>query len=127
MSLHSVIVAVLLGLMVMLTLISAVGVMVMRDPLQRLHYVAPPATLGALLLTVAVFLDEPQKQAGLKTLLVTVVLSLMNAVVTHATARAVRIRELGRWTASSDQCIPIVGQNRYVGQDEDAPAGGPHG
>ncbi|MFY0576150.1 monovalent cation/H(+) antiporter subunit G [Cystobacter fuscus] len=124
MSVHGVVVAVLLGLAVGLVLICAVGVMVMRDPLQRLHYVSPPATLCAVLITVAVVLDQPQKQAWLKTLLVTGVLCLMNAVVTHATARAVRVREQGRWQASADERIPIVGQRRYVGQDDEEPSGG---
>lgn len=124
MSVHDVVVAVLLGLAVVLVLVCALGVMVMRDPLQRLHYVAPPATLSAVLITVAVVLDQSQKQAWFKTLLVTVVLCLMNAVVTHATARAVRIRDRGHWRASPDERIPIVGQERYVGQDEQQPPGG---
>lgn len=124
MSVHGVVVAVLLGLASVLVLLCAVGVMVMKDALQRLNYMSPPATLCAVLITVAVVLDQPQKQAWFKTMLVTLVLCLMNGVVTHATARAIRVRERGRWQAAADERIPIVGQQRYVGQDEEESSGG---
>lgn len=124
MSMHQWIVAVLLGLAVLLTLLCTVGVLVMKDPYQRLNYISPPTTLGALLITAAVFLDEPQKQAGLKTLLTTVVLIAMNGVITHATARAARIRELGRLRVEPSERIPLVGREGFVGQGEDSRPGG---
>jgi monovalent cation/proton antiporter MnhG/PhaG subunit len=123
MSVHQWIVAVLLGMAVLITLLSSVGVLVMKDVYQRLHYIGPPTTVGALLITLAVFLDEPQKQAGLKTLLTTVVLIAMNGVITHATARAARIRELGRLTVEPSERIPLVGQKGFVGQGEDSRPG----
>lgn len=89
----SVVVAILVGFAVAVDLASAVGLLVMRDPYQRLHYLAPPASIAAVLLTVALFLGEPDKQAALKMLVVTLLLSAVNGVVTHATARAQRIRE----------------------------------
>lgn len=124
MSVHSWIVALLLGGAVLITALSAVGVLVMKDAYQRLHYIGPPTTLGALLITVAVFLDEQQKQAGLKMLLITGVLIAINGVVTHATARAARIRELGRMTVDPSERIPLVGQGGFAGQGEDARPGG---
>jgi monovalent cation/proton antiporter MnhG/PhaG subunit len=124
MSVHQWIVALLLGLAVLIALLSSLGVLVMKDPYQRLHYIGPPTTVGAILITIAVFLDEPQKQAGLKTLLITVVLITMNGVITHATARAARIRKLGRLRVEPDERIPLVGQEGFVGQGEDSRPGG---
>jgi monovalent cation/proton antiporter MnhG/PhaG subunit len=93
----TVIVAVLLGLAVLVTVFSAVGVLVMRDPYQRLHFISPPASVSAVLVVVALLVYEPQKQAALKAFVVAFVLYFMNAVVTHATARAHFVRENGTW------------------------------
>lgn len=91
-----------------LTLVCAVGMAVMRDAYQRLHFISPPTAIAAPLVTVAVFLDEPQLQAGFKTLVISLLLFAINAVVTHATARAVRVHERGRWEASPEEHVPIV-------------------
>ena len=89
----SVVVALLVALAVAIDLVCAVGALAMRDPLQRLHYLAPAASLAPLLLAAALLLGEPDKQAGLKMLLLAVVLNVVNGVVTHQTARAHRIRD----------------------------------
>lgn len=92
-----VIVIVLLAVMVALTVFCSLGLFAMRTPYERLHFIAPPATVGSFLLTIAVFVAEPQIVAGLKTLLIALLLVFSNAVVSHAIARAIRIRELGGW------------------------------
>ncbi|HET9596336.1 MAG TPA: monovalent cation/H(+) antiporter subunit G [Anaeromyxobacteraceae bacterium] len=71
-----------------------IGVLVMRDPWQRLHFSAPPATLGAALLALAIALESGPR-AALKPLLVVLLLTVQNGVVTHALARAVWIRRCG--------------------------------
>jgi monovalent cation/proton antiporter MnhG/PhaG subunit len=89
----SIVVDILVGIAVTLNLLSAIGCMVMRDPYQRLHFVAPPSSLAPLLLTIALFIGEPDKLAGVKMLVLLVVVNAINGVVTHATARAARIRD----------------------------------
>ncbi len=101
---------VLAGAAAALTLVSAVGVAVMRDAYQKLHFIAPPAVLGGPALAVAVWLDAHSIQAGLKALLAVVLLNAMNGVVTHATARAAFVREHRRWPPSPDQGVPVVGR-----------------
>jgi monovalent cation/proton antiporter MnhG/PhaG subunit len=88
---------VLLGVAVAVSILSSIGIAAMRDPYQRLHFISPPATVSALCVTVAILLGEKQKQAGGKAALVAFVLYFMNAVVTHATARAHFVREKGSW------------------------------
>ncbi len=73
-----------------LTLVSSVGLSVMRDDYQRLHFIAPPATLGAAAFCLALWLGEPDRTFALKATLSLVRLMAANAVVTHATARALR-------------------------------------
>jgi multicomponent Na+:H+ antiporter subunit G len=79
--------AVLAAVAVLVTLTSAIGVWAMRDPYQRLHFLAPPATVGAALLALAIGLDGGPR-AAVKPALVLCLLAALNGVVSHATARA---------------------------------------
>ncbi len=83
--------------------LSAIGVLVMKDFYERLHYMAPPATIGVGCFTLGVIIDKHLSTAGIKALLIFVVLFLMNAVLTHATARAARVRGFGRWIPDATQ------------------------
>lgn len=94
---HTVVIDALLAMAVLVTIISVVGVLVMRDPYQKLHYLGPVATISALCIAAAVLLREGLNQAGVKALFVAAVLLLMNAVLSHATARMSRIRDSGAW------------------------------
>lgn len=93
----AVIASILLALSVFFAVIGAIGMWLMRDPYQRLHYITLPCSVSSGLLTVAVLLHDPQKQAAAKVALVALVLFLMNGVVTQATARAVWVRKEGCW------------------------------
>lgn len=84
---------ILVALACALNLASAVGALAMRDAYQRLHFLAPPASIAPLLLAVALFFGEHDKQPAVKMLVLTAVLNAVNGVVTHATARAHRVRD----------------------------------
>jgi monovalent cation/proton antiporter MnhG/PhaG subunit len=101
---------VLVGVAAAITLLCAIGVLVMRDAYQRLHYLSPPATVSAFLIVLAVALDGGGVAATIKVILVAVVLTLLNGVVSHACARAFFVREHGRWPPrDEEQPIPLVG------------------
>ena len=89
-------VAALLTLGVAVTWLSCLGVLLMRDPYDRLHYTAPASALAPVLIAAAVVVTEGLSAAGIKALLVAFVLLATNPVLGHATARAARIRERGR-------------------------------
>jgi monovalent cation/proton antiporter MnhG/PhaG subunit len=90
-------VAALLALGVAVTWLSCLGVLVMRDPYDRLHYTAPASALAPVLIAAAVVVEEGLSAAGIKAVLVALVLVGTNPVLGHATARAARIREYGQW------------------------------
>jgi len=92
-----VLVAVLLVVAVIAVLISCLGMLVMRDALDQLHFTAPAATIAPMAVAVAVLLEEPLSSAGIKAVIVAVLLIITTPVLSHATARAARIREHGRW------------------------------
>jgi monovalent cation/proton antiporter MnhG/PhaG subunit len=92
-------VAVLLTAGVGVELACCLGVLMMRDAFDKLHYTAPATTVGALAIALAVVVEESFSQAGIKALLVFLVLLVTNPVLTHATARAGRVRRYGGWRA----------------------------
>ena len=84
-------------------LFSAIGLLVMKGLNERLHYLAPPSTLTVFLIAAAIAVQEGFSQATAKAILSAVALALMNPVLTHATARAARIREYGHWVSRPEE------------------------
>ena len=103
MSARDLAVVALLVLGVGVTLLSCVGVLVMRNPYDRLHYTGPAAVLAPVAIAAAVVLEERLSAAGIKAVLVALVLVATNPVLGHATARAARIREFGEWTIREEE------------------------
>jgi multicomponent Na+:H+ antiporter subunit G len=99
-------VAVLLTLGVGVELVCCVGVLVMRDTYDKLHYTSPATTVGSLAIAAAVVVDQSLSQAGLKALLIFVVLLVSNPVLTHATARAARVHRLSAWRGEPEPPRP---------------------
>ena len=108
MSLHAILVDVFLLFTVLACWIGVAGMVRMREPIQAMHYLALPASIGAICLTVAVFLETGPGSTAFKTLLIALVLLAINSVVAHATARAFRTRELGHWQPRDGDPIEFV-------------------
>jgi multisubunit Na+/H+ antiporter MnhG subunit len=87
----------LLSAGVAIELIAVLGLSVMRDPFDRLHYVGL-AGYGALLVGLSVFVTHPFSLIGNKSLLTGVLLVALGPVVVHVTARSFRAgtRDNGR-------------------------------
>jgi multisubunit Na+/H+ antiporter MnhG subunit len=82
----------------LLEVLSVLGMCVMRDVYDRLHYVGL-AGFGALLIAIAIVVRESFSLIGDKSLLVGVVLVVGGPVMVQTTARSLLIRELGDWRA----------------------------
>jgi monovalent cation/proton antiporter MnhG/PhaG subunit len=103
MTLGDVVVAVLLAIGVAAQLTGVVGVVVARNVYDRLHFTGPASIFGPLALAAAIVLDEgPFSQAGLKSLLVALLVLGLNPILVHASARAAFVRERGRLTPLSE-------------------------
>ena len=98
---------ILLGLAVAICIICGIGILVMRDAYQRLHFPTPVVSLSALFITIAVFMQDSDAGSRTKMVLICIVTFLMNGVLSHATARAVRIRKVGHWPIGPDDNIPL--------------------
>jgi multisubunit Na+/H+ antiporter MnhG subunit len=80
----------------------------MQDEYQMMHFLAPPASVSVTLITIAIFLQQGHKPESFKALFIVMVLVAMNTVVTHATARAFRIRQVrDEWQPLEGQEVPL--------------------
>ena len=102
MSAHHVIATVLLAAGVLLELFSVLGVVVMRDVYDRLHYVGL-AGYGALLLGVSILVRESWSLIGDKALATGAVLVLIGPLLVHTTVRSFRTRDRGDWREGIDR------------------------
>lgn len=93
MDLTTIAAAVLVTVGVAVELACCVGVVVMRDVYDKLHFTGPATILGPLALAGAIVVQEGLNQAGIKALLVAALLVVANPVLTHATGRALYIRQ----------------------------------
>jgi multisubunit Na+/H+ antiporter MnhG subunit len=93
---------VLLGLAVAVVISASVGVLVMRDPYQKLHFVTPAALIAPVLVTLAVLVRMGLTENTGETCLALGFMVIAGPFLSHATVRAIRIREKGDWRPGRD-------------------------
>lgn len=87
----------LLAVAVASVLLTAAGLLARGSVYRRLHFLAPAATVGVVAVAAAIVWQEGLREAGVKAIVSGLVLFIMNPILTHATARAARVHERGRW------------------------------
>jgi multicomponent Na+:H+ antiporter subunit G len=90
---------ILLATGVVIELLSCVGLFVVEDAFDRLHYLAPACTLGPVFIGAAVVVANGISLPGNKAMLVALLIIATSPALTHATARAARVRGAGHLTA----------------------------
>lgn len=108
---------VLLALAVLTVAVSALGVAVSQNAYARLHYVTPAAVVAPVLVALAVFVTEGLDQNTGETVLALVFLVAAAPFLSHATIRAIRIREQGNW-----RDVKSPGRDSMAGQGESSGA-----
>jgi multisubunit Na+/H+ antiporter MnhG subunit len=87
-----------------LDVFAVLGLVVMRDALDRLHYVGL-AGYGALLVALSILVRESWSLIGDKALLTAAILVTVGPVLVHTTARSFRTREHGEWQAGIEDHV----------------------
>jgi multisubunit Na+/H+ antiporter MnhG subunit len=113
---RSIVTDVLLALAVLTVAASAVGVAIMPDAYSRIHYVAPAAVVAPVLVALAVFVTEGLDQNTGETVVALVFMIAAAPFLSHATIRAIRVREAGDWRGRS----PGAGADRTEDQQGDS-------
>jgi multicomponent Na+:H+ antiporter subunit G len=100
---REVVVDVLLALAVLTVAAAALGVAVMPDAYARLHYVTPAVVVAPVLVTLAIFVQEGLDENTGETVVALVFMLIAAPYLSHATIRAMRVRERGDWRQPGEQ------------------------
>jgi multicomponent Na+:H+ antiporter subunit G len=82
---------------VLIVLGASVGLLVMRDAYQKLHFVTPAALVAPFLVALAILVQMGVYENTGETFLALLFLVIAGPFVSHATIRAIRVREKGDW------------------------------
>ena len=105
-----------LGIAVLIVLGSSAGVLLMRGPCRKLHYVTPAALVAPLFVGLAILAQSGLTENTVDMCLALIFLGIAGPFLSHATMRAIRIRETGDWR-------PWAGERHAANGAERAPAG----
>lgn len=101
MNAQAIVADVLLGLAAVVVVSCSIGVYLMGDVYQRLHFVTPISILAPILVAVAVTVRQGYVEATGQSWLTVLIVVVAAPILSHATIRAARSREHGDWRASN--------------------------
>jgi len=107
-SMASIAVWILLGIGMLAFLLTAAGLLIIKDVYERIQFTYPAATIGVVAIAAAVVVEKSISQAGVKAILTGLVLFWANPALSSATAKAARVRRLGDWKPAPDEHIEVV-------------------
>jgi multisubunit Na+/H+ antiporter MnhG subunit len=93
----------LLALAVLTVAGAALGVLIMPDAYARLHFVTPAAVVAPVLVTLAIFVREGLDSSTGGTFIALVFMVAASPFLSHATIRAIRVRERGDWRQPAER------------------------
>jgi monovalent cation/proton antiporter MnhG/PhaG subunit len=111
-------IVVLLSLAVVLTLLSVLAMLRMRDPFQRMHYLSSPASLGAGFIALAIWIQQGLKPESFKAGIVVLLLMAMNSVVSHAAGRGFRVADVKEWNPEPGEEVPVQPTDRFIASEQ---------
>jgi multisubunit Na+/H+ antiporter MnhG subunit len=97
---------ILLGLAVVIVVGASVGVLVMRDAYQKLHFVTPAAVIAPALVALAILVQMGLYENTGESFLALAFLVIAGPFLSHATIRAIRVREKGDWRLNPPALAP---------------------
>lgn len=93
---------------------TSIGLLVARGYNDQIHYLAPGTVIGSVSVALAVTINEGFTQAGMKALLIIVLMVISNPVLSHAIARAGRIRRKHQLAPTKFEKIPFAKDEPWV-------------
>ena len=88
---------ILLALAVLIVVGASLGVLLMRDAYQKLHFVTPAALVAPLLVALAILAQVGAYENTGETFLALLFMMIAGPFLSHATMRAIRVRAKGDW------------------------------
>jgi multisubunit Na+/H+ antiporter MnhG subunit len=97
---------ILLGTAVLVVAGASVGVLVMRDASQKLHFVTPAALVAPALVALAILVQVGAYENAGESFLALLFMVISGPFLSHATIRAIRVREKGDWRPAKKAEVP---------------------
>jgi len=94
---RDIIAGILLGLASLLVVGASVGIAVMPGAYAKLHFVTPAALVAPILVALAIGVEAGLSENTGETLVALAFLVVAGPFLSHATIRAIRVREQGDW------------------------------
>lgn len=101
-------------------LVCCIGIVVANDTFDRLHFITPASTIGIGFISLAIILSKPLGSTTLKIALLFVITVVTSPILSHATARAARIRRFAEWRIYPEELADDDQRERRTGRDEEA-------
>jgi len=111
-SISEAVVGVLLAVGVLSFAFTSLGLLFSRDLYDQIHYLAPGSIVGSIAFVAAVLVHEGLSQSGAKAILIAILLLLSNPVLSHAMARAGRIRRNQQVDPKPNEHLPFAEERR---------------
>ena len=89
-------------------LLTSIGLLFTKDVYEQIQYTYPAATIGIVCIVAAIVVEKSVSQAGIKAILTGLVLFWANPALSHAIARAARVRRLGDWKPTPGEKMEVV-------------------
>lgn len=86
---------------------TSLGLLLNDDLFDQIHFLAPASLVGAVAIPAAVLVHTGFSQDGVKAILIAILLFVSNPVLSHATARAGRIRRKRRLAPEGDEAAQM--------------------
>jgi multicomponent Na+:H+ antiporter subunit G len=112
MNVNDIVVGVLLVIGVSGFAVTSIGLLLSDDLYEQIHFLAPGSLVGAVAIPAAVVVHDGFSQAGAKAILIAILLFFSNPVLSHATARAGRIRRLQQLPPKPGEDIPFASERK---------------
>jgi multisubunit Na+/H+ antiporter MnhG subunit len=113
-SVNDVVVGALLAIGVSGFAITSLGLLLSADVFDQIHFLAPGSLIGAVAIPAAVLIHDGFTQEGVKAVLIAILLCCSNPVLSHATARAGRIRRKRSLAPESGEAAQIAAHRKEL-------------
>jgi monovalent cation/proton antiporter MnhG/PhaG subunit len=87
--------------------LTSLGLLLTRDVFDQIQFLAPASLVGVVAIGFAALLHEGFNQAGVKAILIAGLFFWANPILSHATARAARVRHRGQWQVTEDENLAL--------------------
>lgn len=115
MSASEIIAGVLLVVGVLAFAFTSLGLLWSKSAYDQIHFLAPGSVVGSVAFVAAVLVHEGLSQSGVKAILIAALLLLSNPVLSHAIARAGRIRRNQQMRPASAQ--PLAAEDTPLSEE----------